>query len=150
LWDVGKPVFPLGYQNVPSETFTLTPDQEHRLGSDGFSWASDSHALVFGDAIASREGALDAVLIKIDETGGSSAFTHAVPVQEVCGAPSYLTITHADFGPDLGGDRVIRLDFRSHGSCKPNSLEMHSSDFQPAKLEIFQRRHQLKSVVVPQ
>ena len=149
--NVGRPIFPLGYKNVPSEVFDLSPDQEHRLRSDGFSWAFDSRALAFGDSTAGRENRLDVVLVKIEEDGNTSTFTRAVPVEQVCKNPNaHLTITGTEIGPELGGDRLVRLRFRDTSfACKPNSLDLRASDFQPATTEVHQLRHMLKSIVVP-
>ncbi len=86
------------------------------------------------------------VLLKIGSDGSTTALVHQWSRAEVCPeCPKKMAtdvgVSNIAVGPEQGGDRLITISFRTvfPGQSKFNDLELHTSDFQPAKPEIWQR-----------
>ena len=149
---VGRVIFPPGQDNGSADNIGIAEDQRHSSVSDSLYWASDSRAVVFGDRI---QGIPSIVLVKLDGNGNTTALVHHVSLSEVSpgvaldGVP--LIVQHADVGPEQSGDRTVRIElFSSDSACVPKPLELHTSEFQPAKFEVQVPAKRKGSIVVQQ
>ncbi len=138
--DVGAPIFPKGQKNLVLDQIGVPEDQQHEFRSDSFFWAPDSSAVAFADSVKDH---LAIVLVTIDGGGNPSAYVHAVPISEVCSGEvsmpdteTLLEIREARVVLEGNGHYVVQVESHSSDSaCVPKTLQLHLSDFSPAKAE---------------
>jgi hypothetical protein len=139
LADVGAVIFPLGINDASVDTVGLPDEQVHYLVS-GYSWAPDSRAIAFVESTPAIPR--QAVLVTLDGQGGSTAFVHPLSNAEMCGPgfagePEGMQVKSIEVGPSQAGDRLVTADFKPYNpSCLTHTVQLHQSDFQPAKPEV--------------
>lgn len=125
----------------------LPAEQQHGYGSE-FSWAPESRAIAFGDSVQQK---LSIVLVSLDDRGNSDASVYPVSLAALCIPPALGNYLLKIQRIEVGNDRPMHIYFWSGDqTCPPKSLDIRSSDFQPAKTGIHVRPKQKHSVMDPQ
>jgi hypothetical protein len=71
--DVGAAIFPVGFENLPSDNISVEEEEQHHTSS-AFRWAPDSRAIAFVDTTNKTPQAI--VLVELDDRGVPTAFEH--------------------------------------------------------------------------
>jgi hypothetical protein len=149
--DVGTVIFPPGQKNVSGDNIGVANDLLH-LGTPGFYWAADSHAVLFVDAIADQPKKV--ILVALDDKGTPTAVEHEITVADLCGAaisiPALPTwrMDRAEVGAERDGARSIVFDLQSDDvHCPSRIVQLSDSDFRPTKMETHVRQVPTHGVV---
>jgi len=141
--EVGRVIFPPGYENFPGSNVDLPKEKQHG-GLSRFFWAPDSRSIVFVDESVDGIGV---IWVRIDENGAPAAFRRPLSRTEICGREIQdefsWTLNGVQFQPDVPGGGTMLLDvFPWKGQpnvrdsvCNAHTLELRMEDFQPAKQE---------------
>jgi hypothetical protein len=141
--DVGAVIFPPGQKNVGGDNIGVPHEQLHLFHSQ-FSWAADSRAILFADAIWDEPAKI--ILVTLDDKGAPTAVEHEISITDLCGGTISLPVLpmwrmeRAEVGADHDGTRSVVLDLTSDNvHCPSRILQLSTSDFKPTKTEIHVR-----------
>jgi hypothetical protein len=136
-WGASKAVYPLGVR-LPGGGACVPERYEHRADTNGFYWSTDSKALVFADRLPGKKNSdiniRSIVLVTIGPDGSTSTGVHLWSGADICPKCTSWNISNIVVGPAEGGDRLITVAFGSG----VKDLQLHSSDLQPAKPEVYE------------
>jgi len=137
----GKVIYPAVPNSAPFDNLGLPDNLIHHFRVDSMHWAADSGALVFADSVLNQ---LSVVWVRVGSDGAFTTYVHPVATAEVCAAPPSehpdtlaLAMSGAEIISGPGIPNEIHAQFRDGvgGACKPKTLVLHESDFNPAELE---------------
>jgi hypothetical protein len=136
---VGWAMYPAFPGFTPINLDDIPEADLHSWRSRSFFWTRDSQSLLFADSVG---GTLSLVLVLI-RSDKPQAYTRVVSPEDVCGASAAadpgLTLVSASIG--FGEAPRVLASFKSaDASCQPRDLDLASSDFAPAQVEIYAPR----------